>query len=75
MLRFFRPWGNKDVDAAPAPTRRRTTSIMLGIPPEPRAQGFGRGRGDDGKLGLFSADGRAVARLLRLSVPRVVPSC
>ena len=44
MLRFFRPWGNKDPDAAPAPTRPGRAAFRQ----SPRAQGFGGGRGDDG---------------------------
>ena len=44
MLRFFRPWGNKDHEAAPAPTRPGRAAFRQ----SPRAQGFGGGRGDDG---------------------------
>jgi hypothetical protein len=44
MLRFFRPWGNKDHDAAPAQTRPGRAAFRQ----SPRAQGFGGGRGDDG---------------------------
>ena len=44
MLRFFRPWGNKDHEAAPAQTRPGRAAFRQ----SPRAQGFGGGRGDDG---------------------------
>ena len=44
MLRFFRPWGNKDHEAAPAQTRPGRAAFRQ----SPRAQGFGRGRDDDG---------------------------
>ena len=42
MLRFFRPWGNKDPDVAPAPTRPGRAAFRQ----SPRAQGFGRDEGD-----------------------------
>ena len=42
MLRFFRPWGNKDPDAAPAPTRPGRAAFRQ----SPRAQGSGRDEGD-----------------------------
>ena len=42
MLRFFRPWGNKDPDAAPAQTRPGRAAFRQ----SPRAQGFGRDEGD-----------------------------
>ena len=42
MLRFFRPWGNKDHEAAPAQTRPGRAAFRQ----SPRAQGFGRDEGD-----------------------------
>ena len=42
MLRFFRPWGNKDHEAAPAQTRPGRAAFRQ----SPRAQGVGRDEGD-----------------------------
>ena len=48
MLRFFRPWGNKDHEAAPAQTRPGRAAFRQ----SPRAQGFGGGRATTGTTEL-----------------------
>ena len=46
---FFRPWGNKDPDAAPAPTRPGRAAFRQ----SPRAQGWSWAGRRRGLLSLF----------------------